>query len=401
MDTIEYQSFILPVMMLAVATTCLALSRLGLQAALQWGLGFGLCALGFLFQIPFEHEPFAVVLSDVSFAFGYFFYGQALLVHFGQPTAQRIRQWILLAYIPFETFVVFAFGDARIQVLLNDLVVAVMLGLPLLDIMRKARYRDERALVITSSLLVLDALTRLLIFGLLGALIQGTETFSVELYLSVGELMAGGLGVFFALSVMGSLVMRVLRHYRDAAERDPLTGLFNRRGFESQIEALTGDEMQAGVIMTCDIDHFKQVNDKFGHAAGDRVIAGLAHELLRSLPPHAISARFGGEEFVAFVPGASLAEGGLIAHTARMRFSTRDWRPIGINRQITISFGVASAASVEQNAMKAALAIADECLYAAKEAGRNQVVLEGGVFEGTMQDDRSRNRQTGSNGRAG
>jgi diguanylate cyclase (GGDEF)-like protein len=213
--------------------------------------------------------------------------------------------------------------------------------------------------------------------------------------------MAGALGVFFALSVMGSLVMRVLRHYRDAAERDPLTGLFNRRGFESQIEALTGDEKRSGVIMTCDIDHFKQVNDKFGHAAGDRVIAGLAHELLRSLPPHAISARFGGEEFVAFVPGASLAEGGLIAHTARMRFSAHDWRPIGINRQITISFGVACVESVQDGAMKAALAAADECLYAAKEAGRNKVVLEGGVFEGTMQDERPRNTQTGSNGRAG
>lgn len=132
--------------------------------------------------------------------------------------------------------------------------------------------------------------------------------------------------------------------------------------------------------MICDIDHFKQVNDRFGHATGDRVIQVLADTLTASLPRTAVTARFGGEEFVAFLPQASLAEAGIIAQALRARFAAQDWRPIGVDQQITASFGVASIFDTEDSAW-AALKRADRALYDAKAAGRNKVVWDGGNYE--------------------
>jgi PleD family two-component response regulator len=75
-----------------------------------------------------------------------------------------------------------------------------------------------------------------------------------------------------------------------------------------------------------------------------------------------------------------LAEGGVLAQSIRIRFAARDWRHLAIDRQITVSFGVAAIAENEASPVEA-MVRADECLYAAKAAGRNQVVLEGGRFE--------------------
>jgi diguanylate cyclase (GGDEF)-like protein len=188
------------------------------------------------------------------------------------------------------------------------------------------------------------------------------------------------IGLLYVLSIAAALADRVIRQLRDAAERDPLTGLLNRRGFDRTITDLNKGGRVGGAVVTCDIDHFKQVNDQFGHAAGDRVIQSLALALRHGLPVNAISARFGGEEFVAFLPNASLAEAGILAQTLRGRFAAQDWRHIHIDRQITASFGVAAVADDEESATSA-IKRADRALYDAKAAGRNKVVWDGGNYE--------------------
>lgn len=169
----------------------------------------------------------------------------------------------------------------------------------------------------------------------------------------------------------------------DKAQRDQLTGLPNRWAFEQQFSAAAiraKERFEPLSVAFIDIDHFKQVNDLYGHAAGDRVIQVLALALRQGMPIKSISARFGGEEFVVFLPGASLAEAGILAQALRGQFAAQNWRLLGIERQITASFGVAAVADGEDTA-KHAIKRADRALYEAKAAGRNKVVWDGGNYE--------------------
>jgi diguanylate cyclase len=165
---------------------------------------------------------------------------------------------------------------------------------------------------------------------------------------------------------------------REQALRDPLTALFNRRHLEDAVErelarARRNDEPLA--IVMVDIDRFKSVNDRFGHACGDEVIRRVAQLLAGSVRRSDIACRYGGEEFLLLLPGAPAARAVELAEifceTARKFDHECDGRSIG---QVTISCGIglfpdhgASADVV----MKAA----DQALYAAKQQGRDRVVL--------------------------
>ncbi|WP_341872386.1 GGDEF domain-containing protein [Neorhizobium vignae] len=190
------------------------------------------------------------------------------------------------------------------------------------------------------------------------------------------QMSASVIGFLMALTVLGTVMLDVVWQHRHAAEHDPLTDLLNRRGFERAIPDFSRESFPSGAVLVCDIDHFKLVNDRFGHAAGDMVIVGLAAALRDGLPSDALVARFGGEEFVAFLPGVTLAEAGMLCNAIRLAFAARDWREGGVTQQITASFGVSATASGDHS-MHDAIGRADACLYAAKSAGRNQVVMEG------------------------
>jgi len=163
---------------------------------------------------------------------------------------------------------------------------------------------------------------------------------------------------------------------RDAAWTDPLTGLYNRRGFEARMDALNSRQRGAPGQQTwimIDIDHFKSVNDTFGHEVGDEVLKAVAISLQSTLREDDILARFGGEEFVLLMPGASETVGARVAERLRLKLEVLT---IGIGgRQIgvTASFGVAEQAPAETQA--ATLERADTALYRAKHEGRNRVII--------------------------
>lgn len=94
----------------------------------------------------------------------------------------------------------------------------------------------------------------------------------------------------------------------------------------------------------CDIDHFKHVNDTCGHAAGDLVIQGLAKELTRIVGTLGHAERFGGEEFVAFLPNSSIGQAIALADTVRTCFAIKDWSKIGVSHEVTLSCGVSAVA---------------------------------------------------------
>ncbi len=148
------------------------------------------------------------------------------------------------------------------------------------------------------------------------------------------------------------------------AERDPLTGLLNRRGLERRMPAT-----RPGAILVIDLDRFKDINDAFGHSAGDRILTHVSDLLATTFRSGDVLARIGGEEFLACLPGASLEQGRQAAE--RIRIALED-RILIEGRPVTASIGV--ACGHRGVAGWQVLEAADRAVFQAKSAGRNRVV---------------------------
>lgn len=161
-----------------------------------------------------------------------------------------------------------------------------------------------------------------------------------------------------------------------SAERDPLTGLGNRRHLERRCgEVLPAAQRDARplALAQIDIDHFKPINDQHGHAAGDRVLVELAQLLRENMRAGDVLARHGGEEFVLLLPGMDLDRAAEVCERLRERVAAHPWAALGgPSWPVTISIGLAAAPPYELDTL---LANADEALYRAKREGRNRLVL--------------------------
>lgn len=164
------------------------------------------------------------------------------------------------------------------------------------------------------------------------------------------------------------------------AVTDGLTGLANRKHFDRQFaqEVRQANESGAALgLLLLDIDHFKQINDTWGHPVGDQVIRYVAGVIGMDTPDGAIAARYGGEEFALILPRTTLANGEAQAQSIcdRTRARTLTRKSSGdILGRVTISVGVAYLRAGES--AHALLQRADACLYEAKRSGRNRVVVE-------------------------
>jgi two-component system cell cycle response regulator len=161
------------------------------------------------------------------------------------------------------------------------------------------------------------------------------------------------------------------------ATTDPLTRLLNRRAFHERITEEVQRAHRYGSVVTLlllDMDHFKQVNDTFGHLIGDAVLAQLASVMQASLRTVDVAARYGGEEFVAILPETALEGGIVIAERLRERVERHEFAGANGNPlRLTASLGVAAYPTAEVRSTEDLIARADAALYRAKAHGRNQV----------------------------
>ena len=179
------------------------------------------------------------------------------------------------------------------------------------------------------------------------------------------------------------VLQRDLSVAQESAERDPLTGLLNRRALEQALTRAIETARKADAALSvafCDIDHFKRLNDVHGHAVGDRVLRLVGDCLSEDADDRTFVGRQGGEEFVVLFEGLPVIEAAARidairdALSRRMLRSRSDGMPIG---RISFSAGVAAFSGDE--AGEDLLHRADLALYRAKENGRNQVVIDPGV----------------------
>jgi len=166
---------------------------------------------------------------------------------------------------------------------------------------------------------------------------------------------------------------------REQARRDFLTASYNRRYLDDRLSTLLEDPSvtRSGMALAMvDIDHFKKVNDRYGHPFGDRVLQRVVAELDAALPDGAFCARYGGEEFALVLPGCEPAEAVEVCERARIRIDRHRWLELDQELRVTVSVGVAHSVAQPPD-VEQLLVGADVLLYAAKGAGRNAVAFRG------------------------
>ncbi len=181
------------------------------------------------------------------------------------------------------------------------------------------------------------------------------------------------------LSVLAQLITQSISH-ASAAARDPLTGLYNSRSLHERLAKelastrLTGDEF---CVLFIDLDHFKQVNDRYGHLIGSRTLIAVAKLLRESTRQHDFIARYGGDEFILVIPNCDLEAGVAVAEKIRRRIESAEFmKDEGLDlRFLTSSIGCASSRDSDHDRDEL-LRDADTAMYEAK-VERNRVVVLG------------------------
>ena len=170
--------------------------------------------------------------------------------------------------------------------------------------------------------------------------------------------------------------MTMVRTMKDLADLDALTGIANRRSFYDQIEQLTGGQRVGGpvCVIMLDIDHFKAVNDTYGHRAGDMVLQRIASLLSQNTRAQDILARYGGEEFIMAIPGTDADDALALAERLRASINAFEETYEGQLIKVTASFGIACDTMGPGFDMESLIKDADTALYQAKSLGRDTVV---------------------------
>ena len=170
-----------------------------------------------------------------------------------------------------------------------------------------------------------------------------------------------------------------IQSWRTAARTDPLTGLANRRAFHDALERQHAEWRRTNMpfsVVVMDADHFKRINDQYGHPAGDAILRLIAQVLGGTLRTMDMLARIGGEEFAAILPGTAALDACCAAEHCRMAVASQCLSYEGQQLSVTVSLGIAEVDSSSDAA--GLIARADRALYSAKQAGRNCVYWHNG-----------------------
>jgi diguanylate cyclase (GGDEF)-like protein len=190
------------------------------------------------------------------------------------------------------------------------------------------------------------------------------------------QLLIAVMALIISTVILSGALVESDRAHRHRSTLDPLTGLFNRNALEQRLAELDGQPCDPGqgnshAFLLCDLDHFKQVNDRFGHATGDAVLQDVAYTMRATLRAGDSIYRVGGEEILVILPGAGHKDAIEIAE--RLCVAVRERRPSGVTVSLSIGVAVAEPDVVDTDDL---LARADASLYAAKASGRDRVFVD-------------------------
>lgn len=201
--------------------------------------------------------------------------------------------------------------------------------------------------------------------------VQELENVATSVWYGVSTFVLHCISLLCGIGIFSLGRERLLFEYKHASETDVLTGIFNRRAF---MERFNETVTHGGLLVLVDIDHFKRINDTFGHLGGDAVLSGFAHTVKTHITKDVVFGRFGGEEFALFLKGYRPDNG--LALCEHLRQTTEhasfQWRDKKLS--VTVSIGAHYVAPGRQD-IESLLMDVDSALYCAKRGGRNRVVM--------------------------
>ena len=380
MDKSSYFQLLNPLMLLIFAGGFAAIyvNDRRLASARWMAFAYVVGAFGFVMDFAVRDAAgphLGAYVSNIPFMAALLLIAGAFYRRYDRPFPWIVASAIFIGTIGLMTLVIAhdPFSYQRALVMNFGSGLAYALSIP--AVWSKRQGRIERVLLAILALSVLQSFVRPVAVVAIGpeggALAYSDSTYALTLHL-VSAVCAISLAVtlFFALGM--DLVVNLHRR----AEEDQLTGILNRRGFERRIAETFSYLDRSPLpfsIVACDIDHFKQVNDIWGHGAGDAVIAAFARSLVCPSRASDFAARLGGEEFVIALWNTDGNGARLYAEGRRALFSTTAVEALPSGEFRTASFGVAEREPGET--LERLMARADAALYDAKRTGRNRVVL--------------------------
>lgn len=356
--------------------------RLGLsrRAALHWMVATWSAGLALTLILQRGHWPdwLTIVVANLLAMGSFIAVRRGVQVFLHLPASDRESALVLLLVLAVMTGFAFDSQLASAAVVTAALLMAWTLLRCAWEAARALRRSGDRAgaLIVALPLALLGLVY--LLRGVTGVLrpdlaaqpLNAQNTFNTGVVVSF---MVMGLVLNLLLAYM--VANRLVRRLHQRAVRDPLTGLLNRRGLMPQLlrqSVRLQRHREPYAVLVVDVDHFKAVNDEYGHAVGDQVLVRLGELLHQAAREIDTVARVGGEEFCLLLPHADLNGAEQVAERLRQRVREADWPPL--QQAVTISVGVALASAADDSA-QAVMERADQALLQAKHLGRDRVVL--------------------------
>ncbi|MBE7480723.1 MAG: diguanylate cyclase [Polyangiaceae bacterium] len=198
--------------------------------------------------------------------------------------------------------------------------------------------------------------------------------------LTDGDVFQLGPTVMFRYTYTDASQERMLNKLYEASVRDALTGTYNREHFEERLKVEVAYARRHNTVVSLvmfDLDHFKKINDNYGHPAGDAALIYVSQRVQKGLRTEDVFARYGGEEFAVILRGIDLEGSRRVGERLRSTVAATPVEFDGKTFPVTMSVGCATLSDCPEPSTTALVAIADRRLYAAKHGGRNRVVAEG------------------------
>jgi diguanylate cyclase (GGDEF)-like protein len=338
---------------------------------LNWSIGLGLIVAGVVFfggLVENYHE--SLLLAGFVFLIAGFG-----LLHTGSAAfcTDKPGYWLSLAIVivgVLATSAAVARGYSGLSAIVGNAVIAILLTLSAIQYWT-ARRESPVLMAVTAALYFVAAASFLACSYALAS--EGQFVLTARPSNWAEDL--NSIVIIIGLTGIGSLSLtlnqaRVANRHRHEAMTDALTGLMNRRAFMQN----PMDRVPPGTaLIVMDLDHFKAINDRFGHDSGDRVLKAFAGLILESIDTNDLAARIGGEEFCILLPNASRSASAITAEMIRSKLEKTHIAAGSASIQTTVSGGIAYSRGGE--AIQSLLKRADEALYEAKAEGRNRIKI--------------------------
>ncbi len=373
--------FILNAVLLVVFAVAFSLAALGHKDRRYWAFlvasNLVFAAAFVIFSGQINGTPEALLLPNCLLVVGLGLRWRAIRTFFGHPSSSA---WFVALGLVMALSLSFSHvvGNGLVFGLTNAMIAAQIVAIMIVLVLERERLPSRWGLVFAYGTVAASSLLRV-VQGLL--LDRGMDSLlPADIFLDLNLIAAAihiGASGAFSLSLAYE---RSVARLRETALRDPLTGLYNRWSIQAlpEIGEHRGAQQQAAALVLLDIDHFKSVNDSYGHAAGDEAIKHCAKLIRRTFRDDAFIARIGGEEFIVLLPGKDVQHAYRYADRLRKAIDAEPLTFQGYNIGLTASFGISHGAA-DSHSFPHLLERADMCLYRAKAAGRNRIEVDSGA----------------------